>query len=167
MSIQLKIIPERCIGCRSCELACSLENDDILCPADSRINVISFIESPAHGMPYHLPLTCYQCSDAPCIKVCPEDALKRNSLGPGDDPNVVQLDTSKCTNCRQCEKACPFGAIRWKKQFNQMIKCELCGGMPACVEICPSQAILFESADPFLAREKAFKQRAYEVLKKG
>jgi len=173
MSSQLKIKPELCIGCRSCEVICSLENEDLMAASGSRINVISFIESTALGMPYHLPVTCYQCADAPCMNVCPENALKK-------DEDVVHLDLEKCTGCRKCIKACPFGVIRWDDNFKKIVKCELCNGAPACVDICPSGAILFETLDfeapdsissnfkisgPFYAREKAFEIKAYQVLK--
>ncbi len=162
MSSQLKIIPELCIGCRSCELACSLENENIMATSGSRINVISFIESKAYGMPYHLPVTCYQCTDAPCLNVCPEEALTRENNG----SDVVLVDQEKCTGCRLCVKGCPFGVIRWDKQSKKIVKCELCGGTPACVEICPSEAIIFETSVPFYAREKAFEIQACQVLKK-
>ncbi len=163
MSSQLKIIPELCIGCRSCELACSLENENLMATAGSRINVISFIESEAYGMPYHLPVTCYQCADAPCLNVCPEDALTRDNYG----VNVVLLDLEKCTGCRLCVNACSFGMIRWNKHSKKIVKCELCGGEPACVEICPSKAILFEETPQFQARKKAFEVQAFQVLKKN
>ncbi len=159
MSTLLKIIPELCIGCRSCELACSLENENIMAVSGSRINVISFIESRAYGMPYHLPVTCYQCADAPCVNVCPEGALNR-------DQNAVHLDMDKCTVCGQCIKACPFGLIRHDKVLKKIVKCELCDGSPVCVEICPSEAILFEASEPFNARKKTFETLAYRALKK-
>ncbi len=175
MSSQLKINPELCIGCRSCELICSLENENIMSASGSRINVISFIESTALGMPYHLPVTCYQCADAPCMNVCPEDALIRNAALT-KDKDVVHLDLEKCTGCRKCIKACPFGVIRWDDNFKKIVKCELCNGAPACVDICPSGAILFEPPDfenleskpseSFYAREKAFEIQAYQALKK-
>ena len=160
---QLKINPEQCIGCRSCELACALENDGQMAAGRSRIAVISFVESRVYGLPYHFPTTCRQCADAPCLSVCPENAIV-NDL---EDGGIVRVVTETCTGCGQCVRACPFGAIQIDPASRKAYKCELCGRDPACVCICPTDAITFVAQKPFFAKNTALQMRAFSLLKSG
>lgn len=52
-----------------------------------------------------MPVQCRHCDDAPCIKVCPVEAIRQT-----DD--AVQLNESLCIGCNLCAVACPFGAIQ-------------------------------------------------------
>lgn len=52
-----------------------------------------------------MPVQCRHCDDAPCIKVCPVEAIRQT----GD---CVQLNESLCIGCNLCAVACPFGAIQ-------------------------------------------------------
>jgi Fe-S-cluster-containing hydrogenase component 2 len=49
--------------------------------------------------------TCRRCKDAPCIAVCPEDALKRNDYG------MIVRSTNLCVACKSCVTICPFGTM--------------------------------------------------------
>ncbi len=161
MPQRLKINPQRCLGCRSCELACALENDGIMATGRSRIAVISFMESRAYGLPYHFPTTCRQCADAPCLTACPENALIRDRKS----GHLLRIDAEQCTGCRLCIRACPYGAIGFDDEARKAIKCELCSGMPACARICPSGAIRFESSKSFYAKTSALQMEAFHILK--
>jgi len=158
---QLKIDPVQCIGCRACELACALENDGVMASGRSRITVISFIESREYGLPYHFPTTCRQCADAPCLTVCPEDAIAKGKR----DDRIVRIDTETCTGCGQCVRACPFGAIRVEAESRKAVKCELCKDQPACVFICPTDAITFTEGMFFVAKDVALQMQAYSLLR--
>lgn len=158
---QLKIDPDQCIGCRSCELACALENDGVMAHGRSRIAVLSFKENKTYGLPYHFPTACRQCADAPCIIACPEDAFVR---GEAND-RTVRIETDRCTGCGQCVRACPFGAIRVEPVSGKATKCELCQGEPICVRICPSDAIAFVDQDPFFAKTTARQMEAFSILR--
>ncbi len=160
---QLKINPDQCIGCRSCELSCALENDRIMAPGRSRIAVISFIENRAYGLPYHFPATCRQCKDAPCLISCPENAI----LNDLQDGRIVRVDTETCTGCGLCVRACPFGAIQIDPASRKAYKCELCEREPACVSICPAEAITFVAQKAFFAKNTALQMRAFLLLKKS
>jgi Fe-S-cluster-containing hydrogenase component 2 len=158
---QLIINPDQCIGCRSCELACALENDGIMALERSRIAVISFVESREYGLPYHFPSTCRQCKDAPCLIACPENAI----LNDLQDGRIVRVDTEQCTGCGQCARACPFGAIQIDPAFCKAYKCELCDGAPACVSICPTDAVTFVAQKSFFAKNTALQIQAFSLLK--
>ncbi len=49
--------------------------------------------------------TCRKCEDAPCIAVCPADALEK------DDDGIVTRYTNLCISCKSCVTICPFGTM--------------------------------------------------------
>jgi len=49
--------------------------------------------------------TCRRCEDAPCITVCPADALEK------DENGIVKRSLNLCIRCKSCITACPFGTI--------------------------------------------------------
>lgn len=161
MPKQLRMIPARCIGCKSCELGCSLANEGKLNPARSRITMISFIEG-RYTLPYNIPFTCKQCADAPCLNVCPADAVSRLR----NEMRTVVVNREKCIGCRKCVGACPFGAMLFDKEEKKVFKCELCGGEPACASICPAAAILFIQQRAFYSKEPALEMEGYSILSK-
>ena len=64
------ISPEKCTGCRICEMACSLHNAGQCNPAKSRIRVL---KKEIEGL--DVPFLCQHCEDAPCREVCPTGAI--------------------------------------------------------------------------------------------
>lgn len=160
---QLKIDPEKCIGCRSCELACALENEGVLATDLSRISVIRFLVSREWGLASNQVFVCRQCQDGPCLEVCPENALYRED----SHDKTIRVDKDRCTGCSLCAKACPFGAIRIEPVSKKAVKCELCNGDPACVDICPSAAITFAEQIPFFSKHLALQMRGITILKHG
>jgi Fe-S-cluster-containing hydrogenase component 2 len=59
----------------------------------------------------------------------------------------VVLD-DQCVGCKLCTIACPHGTIFINSDTHKAFKCNLCGGQPACAEVCPTQAILYEEGEP-------------------
>ncbi len=49
--------------------------------------------------------TCRRCTDAPCISVCPADALEKNKEG------IITRSTNLCVSCKSCVVICPFGTM--------------------------------------------------------
>lgn len=49
--------------------------------------------------------TCRKCEDAPCIAVCPADALEKDRDG------IVERHTNLCISCKSCVTICPFGTM--------------------------------------------------------
>ena len=122
----------KCIGCRTCEVACAVshqENQDCaaLSPDEfiSRIRVIK-----DHS--WTTAVACHQCEDAPCANVCPVDAISR-------EHGHIFVEQSRCIGCKSCMLACPFGAMEVvsSRKKARAIKCDLCWHRetgPACLK---------------------------------
>ena len=157
MAKTLMIHPDKCTGCRTCELACSFFHDGEFRPTTSRISIHTW---EMEG--FSTPMTCQQCEDAPCVAVCPSGAMHI-------DPtlNCVAWDAEKCIGCRMCTLACPFGAVFYQRP-NRIVKCDLCGGKPECVAFCPTGALEYvEETDAVRGHKKAFAaefKRAFEEV---
>lgn len=133
----LHIDPEKCTGCLQCEMACSLENENIFNPAKSRIKVFNF-----HEEGRFVPYTCTQCDEAWCMHACPVEAI---TLDKSTGAKIVNEAT--CVGCKVCTIACPFGTVNYNSATGKVIKCDLCGGDPQCAEACPTGAITYIDAD--------------------
>ncbi len=153
MEKRIQIIREKCIGCRSCELACSLEKEGQFMPSHSRINILVSQDDTTCS-----PAVCFQCDDAPCMEACPAGALVREKQS-----GIVTVTEGDCTGCGQCISACPFGSLRLDEEGIAK-KCDLCEGNPACIEFCPTQAIQYlEKREPFRGK-KAIPDRFQSML---
>ena len=73
---QLVVKPEKCIGCRTCELVCSFGHYQKFSPRLSNITVLEY-----EAATLAVPVVCQQCEDASCMKVCPVHAISRNEDG--------------------------------------------------------------------------------------
>lgn len=134
MTKTLRIIPDRCTGCMQCELACSWVQTGTFQPSQSLIRVSVFDEEASYA-----PYTCLQCTEAWCLNVCPV-----NAIGIDADTGAKLIVESLCIGCHLCTIACPFGTVWTLPDEGTATKCNLCGGRPACVAACPTQAIEFE-----------------------
>jgi carbon-monoxide dehydrogenase iron sulfur subunit len=149
---------EQCTGCRACEMVCSVKHTGAINPTRSRIHVIKWL---LEG--FELPMFCQQCEDAPCIAVCPKDALSR-------DPVLgrVALNYDLCIGCKMCVTACPFGGMGIDIVARQVIKCDLCDGDPTCVRYCDAGALQFVPASSVtLMKKRDAGRKLSEVMKKA
>jgi formate-dependent nitrite reductase membrane component NrfD/ferredoxin len=92
-------------------------------------------------------MRCNHCDNAPCVEICPTRALYRRSDG------IVDFDNSRCIGCKSCMQACPYDALYIDPNSNTAAKCNFCahrveiGLQPACVIVCPTQAIIAGDLD--------------------
>ena len=126
---------DRCTGCMSCIVACKFENNiDLGNYWSDVVDMGPYGTHPDIKM-YWLPLQCQQCTDAPCVDVCPTGATYRDP-----DNNVVLVSKSDCIGCRMCAIACPFSdseahhrpSVRWFNKAEGVVeKCTLCNHLCA------------------------------------
>ena len=153
MSKQLMIHPEKCTGCRTCELFCSFGHTKQFNPKLSSVTVMAYDEAAVA-----IPVMCMQCEEPACVKVCPVGAISR------DEKGVIVHDYGKCIVCKFCMNACPLGNIGFSPITRKVFKCDLCGGEPKCAAFCPSGAIVFADPDEGLDRKQSIALRFKEVF---
>lgn len=134
MKYRFTVTPNLCTGCRTCELACSFTHAIDGLRGQTRIY-------PLDGgfKDLWIPVVCLQCDDAACVKSCLVDALKRNP-----ETGAIELNQEVCVKCMACVAACPFGCCIVDQQHAIIVKCNLCGGDPACAHFCPTKALRWE-----------------------
>jgi hydrogenase-4 component A len=152
--------PGRCIGCNTCMAACTQVHKAEGLQSFPRLTVTRTQHVTA-------PVTCRQCEDAPCARVCPVNAITFGT-------DSIILDENTCVGCKMCALACPFGAITpygtsiagvagirintptnsaaldpllaWEIGVRSVaVKCDLCAFRPEgpeCVRVCPTKALL-------------------------
>jgi len=134
---KLGIDVEACTGCQACSLVCVSEHHGRFGLEVARIRVHKNV--PELAPPRFKPVACRMCPDAPCVAVCPTEALWQD-----EETGFVGLDEDLCIACGFCEEECPFDAIWVLEDLGVAIKCDLCGGDPVCVRHCSTQAVSFE-----------------------
>jgi len=173
MGIQI----DKCIGCGRCVEACREENEVPKEPFFFRTWVERYVIrrdgevfvqniDPRIGRSlepatekeimrsFFVPKLCNQCDNPPCVQVCPVGATFKTEDG------VILVDEDRCIGCRYCIQACPYGARYLHPEKGTADKCTFCYHritkdlLPACVEVCPSQARIFgdvkSSASPLV-----------------
>ncbi len=131
----------RCIGCHACTVACKSEHN---VPVGVNRTWVKYIEKGEFPNSRRLfsVMRCNHCDDAPCVEICPVTALYRREDG------IVDFDNRRCIGCKACMQACPYDALYIDPQTHTAAKCNYCahrvdvGLEPACVVVCPTQAII-------------------------
>lgn len=156
MSKQLIIKPEKCIGCRTCELMCSFGHYAQFNPKMANVTVMEY-----EAASVAIPVMCLQCEEPTCLKVCPVSAISRNEDG------AVVMNYDRCIGCKMCMNACPLGNISYHPALRKVFKCDLCGGAPKCARYCPSGAIQFVDADLLPERKKLVGEKYRDAFGEG
>ena len=160
MTVDTKV----CVSCNACVLACKAENalpehgfrDWIVTETNGTFpNLFQEIRSER----------CNHCTKSPCVGACPTGASHVSEGG------TVLVDRRKCTGCKACIASCPYGA-RYVHLDGFVDKCTFClhrvreGGLPACVEVCPTQALRFgDLNDPTSEVSERIRSRKTKRLK--
>ena len=136
----------RCIGCHACTVACKSENQ---VPVGVFRTWVKSVEKGTYPNTrrHFLVQRCNHCANSPCTTICPTSALYRRPDG------IVDFDNRRCIGCKACMQACPYDAIYIDPATNTAAKCHYCahrvevGLEPACVLVCPTQAIISGDLD--------------------
>jgi len=148
--------PQKCTGCKVCEIVCSLFHENEINPTKSRIYVTSWEHDGID-----IPIVCQQCEDPPCEEVCPTHAIFRDA-----QTGAMLINEAACIGCRMCINACPFGAPTVRSDTGEVIKCDLCEGEPKCVEFCEPKALQYIPASKAAILKKRTAAEKYEELMK-
>ncbi|HET9478317.1 MAG TPA: 4Fe-4S dicluster domain-containing protein [Pyrinomonadaceae bacterium] len=144
----------RCIGCHACTTACKSENVVPVSVTRTYVKHVDIGVFP-QARRAHQVTRCNQCAHAPCVTACPTSAMFKRPDG------IVDFDKSICIGCKACMAACPYDAIFINPEDHSAEKCNFCahridiGLEPACVVVCPTQAILvgdMNDADSYVAQ---------------
>ncbi|HEX7445866.1 MAG TPA: 4Fe-4S dicluster domain-containing protein [Methanothrix sp.] len=140
---------DRCLGCKSCEMACAVEHST----SKSLFGSISEKPGPirrvyvekAEGQ--NVPLVCRQCEDAPCVAVCRTGALYQDPV-----TGIVDRNVEKCIGCWMCAMICPYGVVGRQADARRAVKCDRCKDLdePACVRACPAGTLVFATQSEFM-----------------
>jgi Fe-S-cluster-containing dehydrogenase component/formate-dependent nitrite reductase membrane component NrfD len=136
----------RCIGCHACTVACKEENEVPLGVFRTWVKYVERGRFPDTRR-YFSVLRCNHCDRPPCVTICPTRALYRRPDG------IVDLDGARCIGCKACMQACPYDALYLDPASQTAAKCHYCahrievGLEPACVIVCPVQAIVAGDLD--------------------
>ncbi len=131
----------KCIGCHACTTACKSENEVPLGVTRTYVKYVDVGVFPQAHRAFQVT-RCNQCEDAPCAKACPTAAMHKRPDG------IVDFDKSICIGCKACIAACPYDAIFINPEDHSAEKCNFCahridvGLEPACVVVCPTEAIM-------------------------
>jgi anaerobic dimethyl sulfoxide reductase subunit B len=131
---------DRCLKCKSCEVACK-QWKGIKAGTISLRRVKEFTTGVFPNVKRRFfSVSCRHCARPRCIEVCPAKAIVKRPDG------IVSVNPEVCIGCKVCLEACPFGV----PQFNEdgiMQKCDMClerienGQIPVCAAACPVQAL--------------------------
>ncbi len=138
----IKVLDQtRCIGCHACTTACKSENEVPLGVTRTYVKSVDVGVFPQVRRAFQVT-RCNQCTDAPCVTACPTQAMFKRKDG------IVDFDKTICIGCKACMAACPYDAIFINPEDHSAEKCNMCahrldiGLEPACVSVCPAEAIL-------------------------
>jgi Fe-S-cluster-containing dehydrogenase component len=129
-----------CIGCHACTVACKTEHEIPLGQFRTWVKYVDSGTFPDSTRDFAV-MRCNHCTDAPCVKICPTNALFKREDG------IVDFDGESCIGCKSCMQGCPYDAIYIDADTSTAAKCNFCahrvdaGLEPACVTVCPTHSI--------------------------
>lgn len=136
----------KCIGCHACTTACKSEHQVAVGVNRTWVKQVEKGVFPNTRRVFSV-LRCNHCTNAPCVEICPVEALFIR------DDGIVDFDKDRCIGCKSCMQACPYDALYIDPENHTAAKCNYCahridiGLEPACVNVCPEHAIISGDMD--------------------
>jgi carbon-monoxide dehydrogenase iron sulfur subunit len=157
---------EKCLACKSCEIACALAHSRsaVLEQAVTELPRPQRMVTVESAGEFAVPIQCRHCEAAPCIEICPTGAIQRF-----DEQSPVMVEADLCIGCKLCMLICPFGVLQIGTEGRAVVKCDMCyerlkeGKVPECVEACPTKALQLVSLKELT---KSTRQEAAKELNK-
>jgi Fe-S-cluster-containing dehydrogenase component/formate-dependent nitrite reductase membrane component NrfD len=155
----------KCIGCHACTIACKAEHE---IPVGVNRNWVKTVEKGSFPdtRRFFFPVLCNQCDEAPCVRICPTNALFKRRDG------IVDLNSDSCIGCRACMEACPYDQLFIDPNTHTAEKCNFCANrvenklLPACVSVCPTECRIFgDLDDPTSEVSRIVQHEAFMVRK--
>ncbi|MBN2119787.1 MAG: 4Fe-4S dicluster domain-containing protein [Candidatus Omnitrophica bacterium] len=141
----------RCVGCKSCEIACAVahsqeKNVFLAIREEPRPKKRVFVQVTKEGS---YPLQCRHCDEPACVLACMSAAITRD-----ERTGMVTIDKDRCVGCGMCIMSCPFGALIMDKDKKVSLKCDFCieTAEPACVQACPTGCLFLGTLEEFKER---------------
>lgn len=134
--IMFSVDLNRCINCKTCEMACNGYYD---LNAEYRRHVVTYRNKS--NIPIHISISCNHCANPVCVSICPENNFQKRRDG------IVVHSANHCQACLRCISACPFHAPKLNPKTKRADKCNFCverldqGLKPICVENCVTGAL--------------------------
>jgi Fe-S-cluster-containing dehydrogenase component/formate-dependent nitrite reductase membrane component NrfD len=155
----------KCIGCHACSIACKAEHD---IPVGVHRCWVKTVEKGTFPdtRRFFFPVLCNQCTDAPCVRICPTRALFKRRDG------IVDLHSDRCIGCRACMEACPYDQLFIDPNTHTAEKCNFCANrvenklLPACVSVCPTECRIFGDLDDPTSEVAQIAQREAFMVRK-
>ena len=123
--------PEKCTGCRYCEIACAMKHYGTPNPDKAHIHV--FVDEKRMDLE---ATNCQHCEEPLCKAACSEDAIIKD-----EETGWATINPMKCTGCKSCTFACPLSCSWFDEEHHIAAKCDFCDGEPVCAEYCSPGAI--------------------------
>ncbi len=155
----------KCIGCHACTTACKSEHEVAVGVNRTWVKYIEKGVFPDSRRVFSV-MRCNHCTDAPCVEICPVEALYFR------DDGIVDFDNRRCIACKSCMQACPYDALYIDPKTNTAAKCNYCahridvGLEPACVNVCPVHAIVSGDMDDPNSEISQLKSRQTVTVRK-
>ncbi len=143
-----------CVGCRLCEMICSLVHEGECSTSRSRIRIFRDEE-----FGNNLVSLCMQCEEAHCRQSCPVEAIARD-----ETTGAMLVDSKLCNGCEACLQVCPLGAVLFDRQKGTAFICDLCGGDPECVKFCSRDALALRETEIASLERKALMDQTSKLL---
>ena len=155
----------KCIGCHACTIACKAEHDIPVGVNRCWVKTVEQGTFPDTSR-FFLPVLCNQCDAAPCMAICPTNALFKRRDG------IVDLHGDSCIGCRACMVACPYDQLFIDPNTRTAEKCNFCANrvennlLPACVSVCPTECRIFGDLDDPTSEVAQIAQREMTRVRK-